>query len=137
MFLDEPEYYSWGCASLIAPRWRKRFLIAGGVVSAVALLVLAVVPRAEAPPVERALGAVVVVAFAWGILLVFRLFVTAMMWVFDVVSDALGEADPRFMRPLHYVRLGYWVVLDVFVLLAFFGMLVSAVAMPFIDVEAD
>jgi len=61
----------------------------------------------------------------------FRLFVTFMMSIFDKIIELFTDAIPGLATPLHYVYLGYWIIFEIFLVLGFLSMLVSALLLPF------
>ena len=132
IFLQEPEYLL-GCLGFMMPRPLRHAIISLGAFFSALAAVLAPAFLLLHYSTPSLIGQMILLMIcAWIFMFgLFRLFVTFMMSIFDKIIELFTDAIPGLATPLHYVYLGYWIIFEIFLVLGFLSMLVSALLLPF------
>jgi hypothetical protein len=131
IFLNEPRY-AWGCLGFYTDRLLgRRIAQVGAVISGLAVIA-ALVGRLSATSDSHWAQALFLVVAAWVLIFgLMRLFGTGAMWVFTQVFDWIEEGVPSLASAVHYLRRGYWIVIEVFLSAAFLATLAAAILVGF------
>lgn len=132
VFLDEPEYV-FGCLGFITTSPVRRFVIrvavALSVIIAAMLLVISVMQGRPPGLTGQTLG---LVALSWIGVGMIRLFFSGIMWLFGkIIFDWLTDAAAGLSKPVHYLRLGYWIFMEASLSLGLILIQVLALLMLF------
>ncbi len=127
LFLKEPRYTLGFLGFFTEPRWGKRILLGGAVISGIGMLA-AIASGISFEPNNRGFQALFLIASAWLLILgVMRFFWTGAMWMFTQVFDWIASAVPSTASSMELLKRVYWILIEVFLSTAFLATLIVAV----------
>ena len=126
VFLQEPRYRFGAFGFYTEPSFGRKILMVALGLSLIVCSV-ALVTAVHTNQFDDLIQAVFLIASAWLLVLgLMRLLCTAAMWVAERVFDWIADCTPSLTAMTHFASRVYWILVEIYVWLAFLALLIMA-----------